>query len=59
MDWPTSELSHGKEPITMLPGRTDTEDASSERVERCALGPGLLVHPVHGRDLDHHGQEYL
>lgn len=59
MNWSSSEQSHVKEPITMLPGRTDTEDASNQRVECCALGPGQLVDPAHGRVLDHHGQEYL
>ena len=37
----------------------DTEDAISQKVERCALGPGWLAHPIHCAVSDHHGQDNL
>lgn len=45
--------------VTMLLGRMDTVDATSQRAEHCVLGPGRLAHPVHCADSDHHGQESL
>lgn len=56
LDW---KLSRGMASRTMLSGRTDTADATSQRAEHCALGPGRLAHPVHCADSDHHGQENL
>lgn len=58
MDW-TESYPKGREAGTMLSGRTDTADATSQRAEHCAPGPGRLVHPVHCADSDHHGQENL